>query len=156
MPKSNKFKNKAKKSSSSSDSKSKSLSLLAGPVTAFLESKKSKKRTTHRLKENARKEARVSKKGLMSKRELMYSELEISLQTAAPSTLDIKPAAVMTKSLSGKMTQSLAVRETQRMRLVQMDDAFKSNPFDAVQIHLRHVSDINQKKPSKEMNKTNK
>lgn len=71
----------------------------------------------------------------------MLSELESSLPTTNSS--DVRPAAVSAKS--NKLKKSLAVRETQRMKLVQQHPAFVENATEAVRKHIEHMLATKQK-----------
>ena len=65
----------------------------------------------------------------------LLSELESSLPAAADV---IRPAAAMSVR-TNKLKKTLAVRETQRMKLVQQHPAFVEDPLGAVRKHIEHM-----------------
>ena len=79
---------------------------------------------------------------------LLLSELERSLPTIDSSEDLIRPAAFGT---TNKMKKSIAVREAQRMKLVQNHPAFLQDPIAAIKNHLEFV--IQQKELKKKSSK---
>ena len=71
----------------------------------------------------------------------LLSELESSLPNSEDNT--IKPAAGPLKT--NKMKKSVAIRETQRMKLVQQHPSFISDPFSAMQKHIEHMISAKKK-----------
>ena len=65
----------------------------------------------------------------------LLSELESSLPAASDV---IRPAAAVSVR-TNKLKKTLAVRETQRMKLVQQHPAFVEDPLAAVQKHIEHM-----------------
>ena len=64
----------------------------------------------------------------------LLSELERTLK-GTDSSADIKPAAASTVT-SNKMKRDIALREAERMRLVQEHPAFVADPFAAMRTHI--------------------
>lgn len=71
----------------------------------------------------------------------LLSELESSLPNSEENA--IKPAAGPLKT--NKMKKSVAIRETQRMKLVQQHPSFISDPFSAMQKHIEHMISAKKK-----------
>ena len=67
---------------------------------------------------------------------LLLSELEASLPAANE---DIVRPAAAAPSKSNKMKKRIAVREVERMKLVQQHPSFKDDPFDAMRAHIQHM-----------------
>jgi len=81
----------------------------------------------------------------------LLSDLESSLPTADDSYCAVIPAAAAVKT--NKMKKQVALRETQRMKLVQQHPAFVENPVAAINNHLQHLIAMrtmggNHKKPT--------
>lgn len=83
--------------------------------------------TAQKLKSKKR-EKRDKEDGLLS-------ELERTLKGSEASGADIKPAAASVVT-SNKMKREIALREAQRMRLVQEHPAFLADPFAAMRMHI--------------------
>ena len=65
----------------------------------------------------------------------LLSELESSL----PGENDVVRPAAAVSVRTNKLKKTLAVRETQRMKLVQQHPAFVENPLEAVKKHIEHM-----------------
>lgn len=76
------------------------------------------------------------------------TELEKSLQhqsasaSASASSVIVKPALIAIKR--SKMKKSVAIREAERMKLVQQHPQFISNPLDAVRMHIEQTIRMKQ------------
>jgi hypothetical protein len=80
----------------------------------------------------AKAQAQAQKKSVFN---ALLSELESSLPAASDV---VRPAAAQSVK-TNKLKKTLAVRETQRMKLVQQHPAFVENPIDAVKKHIEHM-----------------
>ena len=73
------------------------------------------------------------------------SELESSLPNVESDVI-IQPAAI--SQHSNKMKKQIALRETQRMKLVQQHPSFIENPISAINNHLKHMVNMKVKSSS--------
>lgn len=87
-----------------------------------------KERLLQRLAEQHGKGPKASKR----KGDEALSDIEASLPAAVA-----RPAALAIKT--NKMKKAVAIRETERMKLVQQHPLFISNPLDAVKQHLQQM-----------------
>mmetsp|Transcript_1878 Transcript_1878/g.2988 ORF Transcript_1878/g.2988 Transcript_1878/m.2988 type:complete len:156 (+) Transcript_1878:85-552(+) len=71
----------------------------------------------------------------------LLSELEAALPSGENSV--VRPAAVSVKS--NKMKKSVAIRETERMKLVQQHPSFKEDPIAAMKTHIEHMIAMKKK-----------
>jgi hypothetical protein len=67
------------------------------------------------------------------------SELEVALS----SQNDLVRSSVSTQS--NKMKKAVAIRETQRMKLVQQHPMFLENPLNAMKLHIEHLVSFKKK-----------
>lgn len=78
---------------------------------------------------------KAKKREKKEKEDSLLSELERTLKGSETSGADIKPAAASLLT-SNKMKREIALREAQRMRLVQEHPAFLADPFAAMRMHI--------------------
>lgn len=74
----------------------------------------------------------------------LFSDLEMSLPQNAEV---VRPSALAPKS--NKMKGKVAVREVERMKLIQEHPSFKQDPLAAIKFHLEHMVSVNTAQPSK-------
>ncbi len=68
----------------------------------------------------------------------LLSELEATLPTTSAENAEVvRPAALTLKS--NKIKKSVAIRETQRMKLVEQHPSFLSDPLQAMKAHIEHM-----------------
>ena len=79
------------------------------------------------------------------KKKKEYSFLLSELEKTLPSSSDevVRPAAAVVKS--NKMKKSIAVREVERMKLVQQHPSFVEDPIDAMKAHIEHMIALKKK-----------
>lgn len=69
-----------------------------------------------------------------------FSDLEVSLKSSGVPNANVKPASVVDFHISSsKMKRSVAVREIERMKLVQQHSGFQNNPFAIMKSHLEQM-----------------
>jgi hypothetical protein len=72
----------------------------------------------------------------------LLSELEASLPTESDEV--VRPAAAAPIK-TNKMKKSVAVREVERMKLVQQHPSFKDDPIVAMKAHIEHMIALKKK-----------
>ncbi len=69
----------------------------------------------------------------------MLSQLEATLKPVSDNKKDnIRPASLSTIK-SNNMKKTVAIRESERLKLVQQHPQFKANPIEAVRMHISHM-----------------
>lgn len=93
---------------------------------------------------------KAKKREKKEKEDSLLSELERTLKTSEASGADIKPAAASVVT-SNKMKREIALREAQRMRLVQEHPAFVADPFAAMRMHIEQSLALKQQSQQAEV-----
>ena len=88
------------------------------------------------------------KKMIKIDRSKLFTSLEADIASMIKSTgvgVNVQPAI---SQMNNKLQKSVAVREVERMKLVQSSSVYQSNPLDAIKSHLESISIANAKKNS--------
>ena len=102
-----------------------------------VESKKGKK-LDKKNKFLLRLETQKSRRG-ESSTSSMLSQLEATLKPVSDDKKDnIRPASLSTIK-SNNMKKTVAIRESERLKLVQQHPQFIANPIEAVRMHINHM-----------------
>lgn len=83
------------------------------------------------------------KKMIKVDRSKLFTSLEADI--AATKGVNIQPAA---SQMNNKLQKSVAVREVERMKLVQSSAVYQSNPLDAIKSHLESIANAKKEKIS--------
>jgi len=76
-----------------------------------------------------------------------FSELESGIMAEANSeggSGTVIKAAAGVPALTNKMKKNVALREVERMKLVQAHPMYQSNPLDAIKNHLAHMNSVRE------------
>ena len=83
-------------------------------------------------------EAQKSRSGVTTSSSLL-SQLEATLKPTNESKKDIIRPAGLSTIKSNSMKKTVAIRESERLRLVQQHPQFIANPIEAVRMHINHM-----------------